>query len=1039
MTGAKISTFLLAVLCLIASACNNKETTIIHQTTPNVQEVSQSEDQTPNSGTTLEFDESSPSLFAGQVHNEAMITSRRVLPKTDSSFIDYSFTYNQDKNLNGSLYEKGTRNFVLKGKSIDLSLEKNTKLINLLDRKLDIKTLVIEADEFKLDSKIHLPQTHIIIKARKLEITPRGQIITTPIDQRPSVAYNPSLKRGENGLDGLRSGDIEIYTQELLIHQRSDFAFDQTGGNGQDAGPGRNGTNGLSVHNYGSGRINECKRYLEDCPGDRGCRPRAYWSCAEHANWPQNGEDAHPAGQPGNAGINGNFISNKKINTNLINQSFGQKGKKGADTQGGKAGSPRVALLFTPHNSTIIERERRYTHDGGNAIAPALEPISLESGFVQFVEFEMQTAWVSEGMIQNTIKYADELFLNQNTEALSEYLLAKNAIELIPVKEKNPLIQTLENKLHQQLTKIYYNLDYFGHELTWIPKLSFEANYSLFKKELNLATKLYSFSHWILSANDKLEEKKEALTEVQETLFNDTQNMLQEHLRLNQKLPQLQLERDNLLQSELYVQNEIKLVLQRIEDQARRNVISENQKRKLKRIVKSAAAVASVIPIGQPAFSAIGTSLNILTDGIDLDDPFATAQTLYKSYKNFSNGSKLEVSSKQWNQHWSQIKRYRDWEELSQEDKNKVWSELKSFSTPILEQMTNEFMSWRNYQQPANEVEREIEQIKSEDLIFQNLSQMLSKLVKQRQQLHQQIQDYILRRGQIESQSLSNLNTISRLQEKSSMLASINNDFVIDELRQIKKSSQDRLLSYHYKMAKAFEYRTLKPYPNGLDIQHVWNSIDDLIKHDVDEKIDLADLEHIQSYFTATLQETINSAVEMTQSRSARLARKTIPLSLAQINSLNHDRTVYITLDQTLYGTDKNDIRITNVEFLNIDIASSSSDNRADSLELIAEHDGRNYLNNGNKIYLFQLDTNSTKPWRWITQYDTSFHAVHHHTLATSDQSLLAVLLDSTSQQQIMMFARPGGLTQLSLKLNRFTNNEMTLDSADLVIYYEYR
>lgn len=1039
----------LALIIGLLFGCNQKETTIIKEVVPaNDQSRNDSGDLPPQVQINTDLDQSVPILFAKEADNQAMSTQRNTLLENDKAFLEFHYQFNKNNTLNGAHFEKGTRTFIIKAKYLDLTEIENAKLINLLNGQLDIEELRIEADRITLGETIHLPQTKVEIFAREMEVLKTGKLITSPLDQRPSARYNEEKGKGEDGAKGLRAGDIQLMVSSITFEERKGPAFVMAGGKGQDAGPGRAGINGESRHDYGGGRINHCEEKTErecpkferpETPRTESCTTRKVWVCHGNPGWPGDGQDAHFAGFPGQPGDGGDLITNVEINSEFIDMSRGAIGVAGKDEDGGRPGNPITAYFYTSNGRAVSVSNSRTSQAGSPAIAPALTEVIGTSGTLKVVD-NVSNNWITEGMLYYTLKYADELFLNNRFYlAEKEYLRAKSAIELISPSKNKEDTYNFSRKIDQQLMKMSSSLDYFGNELSWVPKLSFETNLELFKQELELASKIYYLSHWIIRSNASLEQKQKAINKAQELLFTEIEKMKEEHLKINQMLPKIVVERENTIVEEKFVNDELKRVLAIIEDRARRNIISQENKVKFRKMLKVAAAISTAVPIGQPAFRATGVAINLLADKVDLEEPMKTALELYDGYKDFNENSNMKKSHKDWNEHWKKISRLDDWSKLSKDERRESLRELRSFSEPILRTAAKEYTKWDDYKLPASAIEKEITKLKKEDPLFQELSVKISQLVKKRQSLHQNIQNYTLRRGEIEVRTFENLDAITSLQDGLTKYTQIDSDFVIEEIREMKRRSQERLLKYHYRMAKAYEYRVLSPYSSGLNLQTVWDKIETLVSHN--QEIDLSNVQfdQIKDFFVANLREVILSAVSLVEENPAKSARKAIRLNQRQMNSLNQKKSIYLDLtDPLTFGSKKTDLRITGIEFSEISVKPIDVDYSSATIELTAEHDGRSYIESMGKNYLFNFDNNSDVSWKWTTQYDVTLADTTNHEISLSDQSLMSYILNGDSERQLL-FARPGALTQLKIKSEFYGDAQAQLEEATIIINFEYR
>jgi hypothetical protein len=277
--------------------------------------------------------------------------------------------------------ERGRKpNLTIWAKDITLA-----KLREILDQKnVDAyESISIESYRFIMDDKIQLNTKKLSLVTVFLEAKP-GALI----DLGPSIKkFEQRAQEGHDGANGLDSGDLYLAIEHFELLDNGRPLFKLHGGDGQDAGLGRNGRDAITPDlrlkskksgdiilqcNHSRPRPNDhcgilgsnchIKRRESLCqPMVDGCRMRG-----EGINCrPLDGENAVRAGRPGAPGRGGSVRMNKAHWQLLIDSKPGRPGAMGDDTQGGAPSWPSVLRAQVGQDILTFE-----AYAGKNATAP---------------------------------------------------------------------------------------------------------------------------------------------------------------------------------------------------------------------------------------------------------------------------------------------------------------------------------------------------------------------------------------------------------------------------------------------------------------------------------------------------------------------------------------------------------------------------------------------------------------------------------------------------------------------------------------------
>ena len=136
---------------------------------------------------------------------------------------------------------------------LDALNDKNGLYKRFFDSRRDIRTMVIVADKLIIASPLHIPSVALQLYARQLVFkdSPEQQAVcidVTPSSEwappTPATKDNTRLIPAQNGSAGQSPHQMTVYVQEVVA-STANPRFVARGGDGQPAGQGRNGDNGI--------------------------------------------------------------------------------------------------------------------------------------------------------------------------------------------------------------------------------------------------------------------------------------------------------------------------------------------------------------------------------------------------------------------------------------------------------------------------------------------------------------------------------------------------------------------------------------------------------------------------------------------------------------------------------------------------------------------------------------------------------------------------------------------------------------------------
>jgi len=967
--------------------------------------------------------------------------------------------------LNNQSFPNGLRTIVLKGKHLVLKKGNSQRLIEQLTKSYDLKELVIMAETLEVHDELLIPSTKVSIQAKSLVFKNQGSINTTPKD------YSNRAKQFQNGKRGADAGNIDVKVSELIVDSSvTKPVFVLVGGNGQVAGLGQNGTPGRSMRDLGGGVVFR-KKFQENCIRERpdihlrdmdksNKNNKMWWDCYWRdkgtdgsQSWPSNGQPAQSGGAPGEPGNGGVLSINIAIEQDLINVTGGKAGAVAGKFVGGAAGTPTTAhhkKYFDHHHSQNGGRDEDKTTEshsyvkGADVVSPSAKNQNGKLGRLSINDDK--DGWFNEGYSEFNNLYANDLYianrLDEAQKVFSNFEADYKGVEKTN-KNINPVITIDYSKAIKQSYQIRGHLDYFGHSGTWVPSLSLEANYSAFETEVDRSMRILYLTYWLQNSHRKVEERVSAVDATQDEIYNRIQEDSKKHEAISEKMPILNAKVEEFKVQQEQFQNELKFVLARIDELARKNIIDRNKVSSLKKMVGIVAAISTVIPAGQPALAAAGTALNTIVKIAESDKPLQAiideAPDLYKLYK----GSKIEESAKNWNKEWGKIK-YSHYKTLKTKEEKKAYlKNLIKFSKPIAKEIAMQTDIWKKQQVPKNEFEAEVRKIKNAHPLFNELTNKLRQLVAKREVLTREI----LSLNKDLLSLVSNINegfvTIRDLAENKSKLSKGLDLDLNHTMLEIEENTKERLLKYHYRMARAYEYRLLKKYKENLQLDAVVNKMKSLISANSGMELSDNQFANLKAIYEEKLSIIVNEVVDRIQNEGRTDVRsKEFKLTKSEISTLNSGHTIYLDIiGMNLFDSEIEDIRINDIIVSNLDVELDGNVERHAEAILEINYTGSSYIKKGDETFLFEFDdVKKASNLRWGATQNVLTGDTVQIRPSFVEQSLLRQLL-KMDDEKVLLLSRPGALTQLAIKLKTKSDpgTKLKLEEASLKMNYDYR
>ncbi|MCF8057764.1 MAG: hypothetical protein K9K67_00600 [Bacteriovoracaceae bacterium] len=983
--------------------------------------------------------------------SKALIKRGRPLAPSDKRYLRVEVEWNKSLlNFNHQVLEKGTREIHISGKDIVFEAADRQGILEIIEGFRDISHVTIHGENLEINTSVKILGANVEIKAKRLIIGPKGELDLTP----PS--FETSASQFQNGLDGLKGAQLSLILKEApIIHPREEKRiFILNGGNGQDAGAGQDGADGVSRRDLGNGIV---AVWTPVCPRRGGILKSSMVTCEYkfkdgHPSPPENGKNGLAGGRPGVPGDGGSIRSNWTLPLGSYDLRAGQVGKNAGIYKGGQPGGPNPYMVVGRGIGEGI-----YTLSAGQ---DARSPGALKSNGIDGVFEKVQTQnWFNSGYFEYSLKYANDLHkqnqISHSLESIEEILGHCNEALDFEFLDNQLSYQKCQTG-HKRHFNLVSNLDFYGHSATWTPNLSFETNYKLFNEEVSRSFQILFMTYWLTDKQRSLEENLSAVNSTQKQLLEEIEEESDKFNSIVKVIPEIKKKLSDVLVKEEGFREELRLLEIKITEEANNRVIDRNKVSSLKKMVKSLASLATVIPVGQPAFGVVANTVDSIVQGIGTDKPLEEFFRRLPNNLSSFKPSVFQQSKNSWNQMRERIdlSHLQNIFSLSPENsdysnadiklmKLKYFDDLNSFMVPIVREISRQANTSKKQQVPASEVEKEILKIKNSHPIFNEITNNLKALIATKTELNAEIVDLNSNLGIITNKIGDNFQDITRLSEQKLALSK-GNDFVLKEiLKQIGDRAKSRLDKYYYLLLKSYQYRMLSNYEGELDLRPSEEKILTLVKANDNGRMTPDEFISVKEIYNDQIAQMIKSIVDEANSGTLfhTQAKRGFRLSENQLVALNSGFDVYIDLKQGDISFDElTEVRINSVEVEKLEFTIEGNPGVIAEGQLTVQHTGSSYFKKANEYLAFDFgDTASKSRLKWGGTKNVLLDSLNPIRPSFSDESLLSALIESDEDR--LLFARPGGLTNLKIKLKTKVDNgaKLKLKEGHILINYDYK
>ncbi len=988
-------------------------------------------------------------------NEEITINYSRPLPDEESrDYINISETQHPPELFNDAT--NATLSVDISGKTLVFAMNHPANLHRQYSGRENIKEFRLFADRVIIRSPLLLLQTHVSIHARELRFEGDGLIDTTPrarMLQPPGATWEDQRTAGINGDAGHHGGDVDVFVERFHADPTPATRFILRGGNGGAAGEGRDGfAEGTFSFLSADWHTLMARAGNPFCGTVGGSTVMLY-----HQEWFDNviedtcgsrvtahGEPAVRSGVPGGGGQGGTLHSTLDLSA-FAELGGGTAGTRGHDHTGGTLSARQFIYRVT---RTRFVNGQEITTDADTtapkaAGANATAPIGVD-GAAGSVEVIPDTAiWLHSFSVRSVVEFAKDAYLDGHTaEAralLAEYRDSVRALQ--PVVEsvtnltdaefaETTSLDQLTLEMDTLIHRIDSNLDFFGNPAGWVPMLSFEANLVSFQHEIDQSIPILYLAYWLNYAATNLQNSLAASGLAVDKLKTELADMITAYNQAQLDIPPLKVESDAINARINLLNAQLAALLQQLLQRAEQNVEDRHKVPFWKKGIGLLAVAADLIPVGQPVVGGIGNGIQQLSQ-VDPNNPLPSAASNTNffdifSQKNittcFSNSSTNSTNS-------------------ASMDKQKQLSACGKFLGGELQELAAAF---RATTVDKKEVEAELAKLKASDPVFQQITTELEQLNDDKETFGQKLAAALQTVGTLTSAMTENTLATQNLESRVAQALTVLDHNALLHIKEMERRAKDRLLTFQYFVAQAFQYRVLQPYSGNLHLNRLFDRFQELVEGGSSHVLSQEEFANLKSLYLAELRDTVAQTLVIL---NANAPDHSLPVQIQiigdELQRLNTDGQITINLrERGVFPSSHENIRISDLRTVALTAHPVGGSIGSHALVFLDfEHQGISRITSGGQTFLFRhYQTADVNPITWNTVFDAVAGSFSNSELSPAAQSLLNLLLDQPTTDNLLLFSLPAADADIVLRkeVQADIGIDLAIDSLVIQVTYDF-
>lgn len=351
----------------------------------------------------------------------------------------------------------------------------------------------------------------------------------------------------------------------------------------------------------------------------------SFWWSDVHGLRPGNGEDAYPSGAPGRGGAGGAIAIEHQgqcpAGFDALCEIAGGTNGKSLAIRGGEPGSPRQAYhvvmriprsdadgtgLYhtTPH---LWAEDVSNNTWGKDASAPVAAPSASGSKSIRSIT---APTWLHPRLVDAVIAYARDAYRNGYRED-AHAILDRYRDALASAATLDGELIAKRTAVLGLLANLANNLDYYGNNVGWVPRLNVTTSFKLFERERVNASRLLYFADTLATKWDALKHTADAASQATAAIEAELDFAQAAIVAANEEFATAKKSLTDLDAELQAAKLKFQSVFDRATAIAKQHVEAEQL---VKGMCKLAGGLAKVVPVGQPYLGLAGGVVTELGD-----------------------------------------------------------------------------------------------------------------------------------------------------------------------------------------------------------------------------------------------------------------------------------------------------------------------------------------------------------------------------------------------------------------------------------------
>jgi hypothetical protein len=903
----------------------------------------------------------------------------------------------------------------------------------------DLKKLTIYAETLIVRSAVSLPGTNVTVYARELRFEDQAGKAAASVDTTP-LANLLMAPQFQNGVEGQKGGDVRLLISAWWA-QGTAVRLISGGGRGQDPGPGRPGNPKPAawsdpIWNYGgTGALgypfpHQGWGWIYGVPGNTDARVVSITHSAGYCQfridgsqtWPEDGETGVPAGIPGTGGPGGSISASLASVQAFVRAPGGTSAQPGTQQAGGPPQEPRHALWVKSIDGSRCSQDYfNFMVVGEHFSQPGMAAPSVSAARPRGTDGTFSTlsitplTWLHPYALRMVIAHAKDAYrlgdlayaqgVFQDYSALLERSLS-SASEFGDEFEQDRV------EMQVYLLRLASSMDYFGHTAGWVPLLSLEATMSAFNSEVDAAVPVLFLSRWLQArANQNVKDigaLQDGITRVQA----EAEGAAADVNGASESVPRLRAEAAQVAAQADAIQQRIEERKAQLLREAEQNVADRKKTNGWMKALGVIGAVAQVVPVYQPALGIIGQGLSFVSQFDDSKPLESLSKAPVKDLTSLFSGKTWEDSAADYNKLVQSLNLKTETNRAALETRlQDAYNNNRSLIAQTVDQLKATQIS-------SDDVQREFDQIEKQDSTFKDLIQQVTDLLSKKQALAEGLSGTLASIASGTSTIQQDITALSSMNRNLDATASQFDHAMLVYVRAMEQRARERLLRYQYYMAKAYEYRMLKPYMGDLNVDSVVNRILSVIgtMSPNGYPANPADIEAIKAVYKDSVRQIAYSAINELQSRPP---ERSLPfyfkLTPEELEELNQTGQLTLDISPRIAGLPNEDNRhIADFRVADMSVQTDGQIGSFGRVRVLIDHHGQSVETQDGHRYSFHFGNGADdRPFTWGCSYSLPSGPLSQENLTIAGLSLLRSLLNmpgspDPSVDPLVLFARPG-------------------------------